>query len=441
MKISVISLFPELYEPFFNTSIVRRAHEQHHVVFNTQSLFKYAEPKERIDAPTFGHGAGMLLRPETVEKAIKEQEEIHGSAYKIFFSPHGTKLDQVLLRDLYAKLQNNEHLMLLPARYEGMDARVEDYYADAIISLGDFVLMGGDLPAMVLIEGILRLIPGVIGKAASVEHESFSGPFVDYPEYTEPVVWRGYEVPAILRSGNHKKIEQWRKEQAVRRTVLKHFQWLRSHITSIDDIKLVQLHIPEHYVILMHDQVLMQSGNEGTSSVTSIDIHDIARSACTYGIKKYIIVTPLADQQRIVRKLLDFWHTHEGIEYNRHRHEALARVLLVSTFDEALAEIEKYAQAKPLLIATAARLQQSDNMITYYDQEKVWLHLRPVALIFGTARGLGSSIIKQCDFILEPIEGFSLFNHLSVRSAAAIIFDRWLGINRIASLKSMKKHE
>jgi tRNA (guanine37-N1)-methyltransferase len=431
MKFSIVTLFPALYEPFLHTSLVHRAHVAGLVTSQVINLFDFSGPKARVDGPIFGPGTGVVLKPELIEKAIESSEFLYGPAYKIFFSPQGKKIDQWMLRSLLEQADKKKHIMFLPARYEGMDARVEEYYADSIVSLGDFVLMGGDLPAMVLMEGLLRLIPGVIGKQESIEHESFSGAFVDYPTYTEPVVWKDLTVPEVVRSGNHQKIAAWRQEQATEKTVMHHFDWLRSHVSSTEDRKRAFAFIPAHYVVLMHSQVKLPHDKEGTSSVTSIDIHDIARSAATYGIKKYYIVTPLHDQKRIINKLLSFWQTGEGIEYNIHRHEALARVCIVDNLDEALEDIEYNEKNKPVLLATGARLQDtSKQTITYYDQEKVWSEKRPVAFIFGTARGLGQSVISRCDFILEPVEGFPEFNHLSVRSAAAIIFDRWLGINR-----------
>ncbi len=316
MRISTLTLFPALYEPFVRTSLPARAVDAGIVSFSIEDIFSLAGPKKRIDSPTFGPGAGMLLKPEVIEKGIEKQEAQYGPAYKIFFSPKGKKLDQPLLTELAQTLKDKKHIMLLPARYEGMDARVEREYADCIVSIGDYVLMGGDLPAMVLMEGLLRLIPGVVGKEESVQEESFSGAFVDYPEYTAPVVWKGHKVPDIVRSGNHGAIKEWRRSQAAKESVIHHFGWLRSHIYTKEDVQLAAKQIPPHYVVLMHSQVMLGNGQEGTSSVTSLDIHDIARSACTYGIKNYIMVTPLKDQQRIINKLLTFWKTDVAIDYN-----------------------------------------------------------------------------------------------------------------------------
>ncbi len=429
MRITTLTLFPSLYEPFFSTSIIARAIQSGIVSLTTDDLFSYAEPKKRIDRPTFGPGTGMLLRPEVIQRAIEAQEATHGPAYKIFFSPKGKTLDQPLVESLAKTLQHKKHILCVPSRYEGMDARVEEEYADCLLSIGNYVLMGGDLPAMVLMEAMLRFVPGVVGKEESVQEESFSGPFLDYPEYTAPVEWHGKEVPEIVRSGNHAAIEKWRKEQAVKESVRSHFGWVRSHLYRKEDISLAKDQIPAHYVILMHDHVMLGQGRVGTSSVTSLDIHDIARSSCTYGITKYFMVTPLEDQQRIIETFLEFWRSDVALDYNPQRHEALKGLAYVDTLDAALKEIENDTGKKPLIIATSAKRHEEVPSISYYDQGLVWQEDRPVVILLGTARGLASEVLARCDYLLGPVEGFSSFNHLSVRSAAAIILDRWLGIN------------
>lgn len=429
MNVSIITLFPELYGSFLQTSLLKRAQDAHLVSFDTVSLFSFAEAKKRIDAPVCGPGSGMLLKPTVIEAAVEEQEKKHGKAYKIMFSPQGVKLDQKKLVALKETLSLHKHLMLLPARYEGMDARVEQEYADELISIGDYVLMGGDIPAMVLLEGLLRLFPGVVGKQDSIRDESFSHAFVDYPEYTEPLEWRGRQVPAIVKSGNHGAIEQWRKEQAVKKTVESHFDWLRSHALTSEDKHLAMEYIPRHYVALLHGQVLVGKDRiPGCTSVTSVDIHDIARSGRTYGVESYFIVTPLIDQQRIVQKFLSFWHDGQGERYNKNRYDAVRRVLIQPDLAAVVAAIEEKEGKKPLVITTSAKVVGDDKTITYYDQSTVFKQQRPVLIVFGTGQGLDQTVIDASDYVLCPIEGFSDFNHLSVRSAAAIILDRWLGI-------------
>lgn len=429
MNISIATLFADFYKPFLNISLVRRAIENGNVSIDLKNLFDFVEPKKRIDSPTFGPGAGMLIRPDVIQKVVEAQEAKYGPAFKIFFSPQGKKLDQALLRKISQLTKVKEHVLLLPARYEGMDARVEECYSDCTISIGDFVLMGGDLPAMMFLEGFLRLIPGVVSKEESVMQESFSGPFIDYPEYTDPVKWCGYEVPEIIRSGNHEKIRIWRRNEAIKKSIFHHFKWVRTHIKNDIDIKEASEVIPPHYVVLMHSDVLLEGGRVGTSSVTSIDIHDIARSARTFGLRKFFIVTPLIDQQKIINKFLNFWINEKGISYNLSRYEAIKNVVLKYSIDEVIEQVKNETGKSPLLIATTARKEEGKTYIAYDEQEKIWSLQRPILIVLGTARGLAQTFFDKCDYILEPISGFSFFNHLSVRSAAAIIFDRWLGIN------------
>jgi tRNA (guanine37-N1)-methyltransferase len=450
MKISILATFPQLLEPFLTTSLVKRAIQAEKISVDLVDFFAYARPKERIDAPTFGHGAGMLIKPLIVQSAIEDAERKHGPAYKVFFSPHGKTLAQPLLHEVAnilagksaenstndsnvqaAQTNNMQHLMLICARYEGMDARVEETYANLIVSIGDYVLMGGEIPAMVFLEGLLRLLPGIVGKEESVHQDSYQGPFVDHPEYTEPVNWNNQEVPAILRSGNHAAIAKWRQDIAAQRTVAQHFDWFRSSALTDQERTLGFSKVPHHYAALMHTQVLVRNAENpiGTTSVTSLDIHDIARSARTYGIHHYFVVTPLKDQQKIVQKLLDFWQTGVGIDYNPERHDAVRSVSLTENLDATIAAIEAQEGKKPVLVATSARDVHGVPRITYSDQAKVWALNRPVLLIFGTGRGLAQELLVRCDFVLQPIKGFSDYQHLSVRSAAAVIFDRWLGWN------------
>ena len=435
MNISILTLFPDLYREFLSTSLIGRAQARKLVNIELTNLFSFCKPNQRIDSPTFGHSAGMILRPEVVESAIVQQEATHGKALKIFFSPQGEKLDQSQLKKLHNLASERKHLLLFASRYEGVDARVEQEFADVVLSVGDFVLMGGDLPCMMLLEGLLRYLPGVVGNAESVREDSFSGPFVDYPEYTHPVDWHGRQVPEVIRSGNHQAIANWRKEQAAELTVKRHFGWLRQSNLSEEDKKLAYAHIPPHYAALMHGDILLKDPNSpngkriGTSSVTSFDLHDISRSSLTYGLKNYFIVTPLKDQQQIVNTLLEFWNMPVGMSYNPHRHQAVNRVRVQNNLDEVIAAITAQEGKAPILIATSAREVPHVKRITYYDQSVVWQHDRPVLFLFGTAKGIAPHVIERCDYLLGPVLGFTDFNHLSVRSAAAVIFDRWLGIN------------
>jgi tRNA (guanine37-N1)-methyltransferase len=429
MIISINTLFPDLYTAFCKTSILGKAVEKGFISFQVRNMLDVCAPKERVDGPTFGHHAGMIIKPEVIERAVTTTEAAHGKSLRIFFSPRGKKLNQDLVRDISTQAQQYGHISLYAARYEGIDARAENVYADYLISLGDFVLMGGDLPAQITIEALVRYFPGVVGSQESVERDSFSGPFVDCPGYTAPVVWHNQEVPPVLRSGDHKKIETWSKETSAKETLLHHFDWLRTHTVPSEDRALVRGLIPHHYVALMHDEIMLPPDRIGTTSVTSLDIHDIARSATTYIFNGFFIVTPLIDQQKIVQTLLDFWREGDGISYNPDRHKALANTSIASSYTDVIEAIEDKEKKKPLVIATSARTYNTVKTITYHDQGLVWQQERPVLLLLGTGRGLAPQVLERADYIFAPLNSYADFNHLSVRSAAAIIFDRWLGVN------------
>lgn len=430
MNVSILTLFPELYKPFLQTSLLKRAGEKGLISFSLNSLFDYAKPKERIDDATFGHNSGMLIKPEIIQKAVEDSDATFGKSFKIFLSPQGKKLDQRYAKSLWDKMGSAKHVLLLASRYEGIDTRVEQYYADEVVSVGDFITMGGDIPAMLLMECLFRFMPGVVGKEESVILDSFSGAFVDHPEYTKPVEWKEMVVPEILRSGNHAAIAKWRQEMAAQTTVKHHFNWLRSNALSPEQSELVRKYIPPHYVALMHSDILLKEGRVGTTSVTSIDIHDIARSSTTYGLKNFFIVTPLKDQTMLVQKMLDFWQEKEiGGQYNSNRHEAVAMVQLKDSLQSVIDQIEQKEGSRPIIIGTSARMEANASMLTYCQQDVVWGQGRPVLFLFGTGHGMSEILLKQCDYMLQPLHGFGAFNHLSVRSAAAIIFDKWLGVS------------
>jgi len=148
MNVSILTLFPELYQPFLQASLLKRAGEKGLLSFSLNSLFDYAKPKERIDDTTFGHSSGMLIKPDIIEKAIDDVDGQFGKSFKIVLSPQGKKLDQQYAKILWDKITDKKHVLFLASRYEGIDSRVEKYYADEVVSVGDFITMGGDIPAM-----------------------------------------------------------------------------------------------------------------------------------------------------------------------------------------------------------------------------------------------------------------------------------------------------
>lgn len=442
LHITIISVFPELHEPFFRTGLTGRAEENGLVSYSHIRLADCAQPKERIDVPACGPGAGMVIKAEIAGRALELAVERYGRGFTVFFSPQAALLTQPAVRSIAEHLLSEPsdsgvvstnrpaHLILFCGRYEGVDERVELVWADAVFSIGNYVLMGGDLPAQVFLEAILRYVPGVIGKSDSVERDSFSGPFVDYPAYGLPVEWQGHAVPDILRSGDHGRIEQWRKEVSCQRTLKTQFAWLRQTPMEQQDVAFVAAQIPPHYAVLMHDQVLIgrQQAEPGVTSVTTIDLHDMARSATTYGIKKFFIVTPLEDQHAVLKVFFEFWHTNAGKEYNVNRYDAMQCIKVVHSLAEVLMEIEvTHGGERPLMIATSAKQHAHSAVIDYTSQGQVWQQRKPVLLVFGTGQGLIPELVEACDYLLLPVCGFSAYNHLSVRSAVAVVFDRWIG--------------
>lgn len=445
---SIITAFPAFYTEFISTSLVKLARERGLATFNFIKFSEQCAPKEPIDEPTVGPGPGMILKPSVVERAINAAVAQYGKGFTIFFSPQGTVLSQPVVKAVAAliaqsnndvdrydsdrstsDISQNSHVILVCARYEGVDARVEKYYADLVLSIGDYVLMGGDLPAQVFIEAILRFFPSVVGNQSSVEHDSFESEFLDHDEFGLPVQWMGETVPEVLRSGDHAKIKQWRMDNAALKTIVRRFDWFRSASPSPSALKLALKQIPRHYVALLHGDVLVKSGEVGTTSVTSIDLHDIARSCRTFGIEQFFAVTPLIDQQEIVRTFLDFWKSDVGKRYNQTRTESTSRLIVLDTFDAVLKSIEAREGKRPLVVTTSAREVGHACPIGFHDQGKVWELDRPVLFVFGTGQGLAPSVLDASDFLLAPAKGMTDYNHLSVRSAVAIILDRWMGLN------------
>ena len=214
MKFDVLTLFPEMFEPL-NSSIIGRAKEKNLIQINLINIRDFSKDKhKKVDDTPYGGGAGMVMMPDVVYDAYKSVED--KNAKVIYMSPQGKKLTQKKVEEL----ANEEHLIILCGHYEGIDQRVIDKIVDEEISIGDYVLTGGELPAMVLIDSVSRYNSGVIAEE-SREEESFANGLLEYPQYTRPEVFEGVKVPEVLLSGHHANIEKWRKEKALEITKLK----------------------------------------------------------------------------------------------------------------------------------------------------------------------------------------------------------------------------
>ena len=212
MRIDVVTIFPELLEAPLRTSLLGKGIEAGHLQVQVHDLREHGFGKHRsVDDTPYGGGAGMVMRPEPLFAAV---EAIEGDPHVVLMSPRGSRLDH----DAVVRLAQLEHIVLVCGRYEGVDERVSEHLVDEEISIGDYVLSGGELPALVLIEALSRYVPGVLGNEASLQSESHAAGLLEYPQYTRPPEFRGWSVPDVLLSGDHGAIERWRREQAERAT-------------------------------------------------------------------------------------------------------------------------------------------------------------------------------------------------------------------------------
>ena len=208
-KFDIITIFPEIFDSYFKESIIRRALKKRLIEIRIHDLRKWTKDRHKtVDDKAFGGGIGMVMKVDPIYKAVKSLRKKNSRV--ILFSPRGKKFNQKTAH----RLSKFNQLIFVCGRYEGVDERVAKHIADEEISVGDYVLMGGELPATIVTETVARLIPGVLGKPALLkERITKGGGFIEYPQYTRPEVFKKWRAPKILLSGNHKKIEEWRKKQ------------------------------------------------------------------------------------------------------------------------------------------------------------------------------------------------------------------------------------
>lgn len=216
MRFHVLTLFPEMIEQGLNTSITGRALDRDIISLNTINIRDYSEDKHKhVDDTPYGGGAGMVMQPEPIWKAYQDlSSQIEEKPRVIYVTPQGTTFSQTMAEE-FAK---EEDLVFLCGHYEGVDERILEEIVTDYVSIGDYVLTGGELPAMVMIDAVSRLIPGVLGKQESFEYESFRDNLLEHPHYTRPVDFHGKRVPEVLLSGHHANIEKWRRQQSLKRT-------------------------------------------------------------------------------------------------------------------------------------------------------------------------------------------------------------------------------
>ncbi|MGE5183682.1 MAG: tRNA (guanosine(37)-N1)-methyltransferase TrmD, partial [Acidobacteriota bacterium] len=316
MRFTVVTILPELIEPSLAAGVVGRAREAGVIEVATINPRDFTHDKHRsVDDTPYGGGPGMVMKPEPLLAAIGHA----GQGHRVLLSPAGKPLTQARVTEL-AQLA---HVILVCGRYEGIDERAIELGIDEELSLGDYVLSGGELGALVVIDACARLVPGVLGEPTSADDESHSAGLLEYPQYTRPAELEGRAVPPVLVSGNHAAIAAWRRQQAMQRTAARRPELWRRFRPSKADGKLFPPLASRTHVALVHHPVRDRAGAIVTTALTNFDIHDLARSSLTYGLAGYHVVTPVTSQRDKAEHIARAWSQDEKGE---HRARALGLV-------------------------------------------------------------------------------------------------------------------
>ncbi len=437
MHFNIVSLFPEFFTSPLQTALMAKAQESGLVSFSTHSPRDHGHGVHKaVDDRPYGGGPGMVFMLDPLVKTLQDIEALHKQSQPahatpsrapriLVMSPAGKPFTQAMARELATE----PSLTLVCGRYEGFDARIEELYPIEYVSMGDAVLNGGEVPALAIIEAVSRLIPGFMGKEASGTEESFSAGLLEYPHYTRPENFEGHMVPEVLRSGDHARIATWRREAALERTLRHRPDLLRETPLMPQDAHYLAS-LPRTcpgrnlYIGLVHHPVIIEGKNSGTSSLTNLDIHDIARISRTYGLGGYYIITPLKDQQEVLQGILRHWLHGPAGKSHADRAEALRLVRPATSIAEAQEHIHSQTGLAPQLWGSSAQWGEAATMP--FDQARQKLHEKPALLLLGTGHGLAPHVLQNCDGFLRPLRFLSDYNHLSVRAAAAILVDRIL---------------
>lgn len=451
MRFTVVTIFPEMFESALVAGVVGRARAAGTIAVKFINPRDFTSDRHRtVDDTPYGGGPGMVMKVEPLVAAIEaaagqaatgpeateateaseatgdraSDDEPRPSPLRILMSPRGAPFDQARARALAAR----DHIVLVCGRYEGIDERVSELVIDDEISLGDFVLSGGEIAALAVIDAVSRYVPGVLGEATSTDEESFSTDLLEYPHYTRPASFRGLSVPDILLSGHHGRIAEWRHERAQAITAQRRPDLLARSPASAGSARrsAPPALFARTHVALVHHPVYDRTRRVVTTALTNLDLHDIARSAATYGLAGYHVVTPVANQREKVERIVGSWRRSEQRGADN-RIDALDLVRAAASVEEVIEAVAASHGSRPWVVATSARSGLPAISARALASERQAQSDRPMVLLFGTGWGLGDSVLDQSDQVLMPIRGAPDFNHLSVRSAVAIVLDRLFG--------------
>lgn len=431
MLYTLVTLFPEWFASPLSTGLMARAREAGIVDF------AFVNPRDRtrdrhrtVDDRPYGGGPGMVLMLEPLVETLRS---LPRPGRMLALSPDGHPLTQSLARELAAE----PSLTLICGRYEGFDARLFDLLPVERVAVGEAVLNGGEAAALALIEATARLQPGFMGKDESGEEESFSRGLLEYPHYTRPEIFEGRAVPEELLSGDHARVADWRRRQALLHTLRCRPDLLDHAVLSARDrdwlAKEPRFRPGKNlFVALLHHPVRLKGHVTGTSSLTNLDVHDIARISRTYGLGGVFVVTPLEDQRRLLDTLLGHWLDGPGARSNPDRAEALRLVRPAPLLDAAVDAVAARCGTLPYVVGTSAgpvldKKGREKRPAATFDEVRQRLGYGPALLLLGTSHGLAPEALDRCDAILPPLRWMDAYNHLPVRAAAAILLDRLLG--------------
>ena len=216
MRFDILSIFPEMFESFFGCSLLKKARDKGLIRVEAHNIRDWATDKHRMtDDYPYGGGAGMVMKVEPIARALEAIGAVPGACTRVLLTPQG----EIFRQGIAEELARSGRIVLICGHYEGVDERVRENLADREISIGDYILTGGEAAAMVVVDAVARLVPGVLGNDESARHESFAGGLLESPQYTRPEDYKGWKVPEVLLSGHHREIEDWRRREALRRTL------------------------------------------------------------------------------------------------------------------------------------------------------------------------------------------------------------------------------
>lgn len=428
MKYDIITIFPEFFDSVFSFGVIKNAQERKLIEISVHDLRKYTHDKHKsVDDTPYGGGGGMLMMPGPISRAIEDIRLRDRKSLVVLTSPQGEILNDKLVNEL----KEYEQVLILCGRYEGIDERIKELHVDREISIGDYVISGGEFAAGIIVDSVSRNITGVLGNEKSAFNDSFKQGLLEHPQYTKPEEFNKIKVPSVLLSGNHKEIEKWRRIESIKKTFVKRPDILDQAKLDVNEAEILKKFQNEFkpnfkvYIALIHYPVYNKDLKKITTAFTNLDAHDIARAGKTYGVKKFYLVNPNSEQRALVKRVIDHWTNGPGVEFNPTRKEALEIVDINESIEEIIEDIEQIEKAKPKVVVTDARIK--NNMLGYKDlRHKIFKDNQPYLILFGTGWGLADDVIDSADYILKPLKGFDNFNHLSVRSAAAVILDRLL---------------